>query len=133
MPPKAIDDEFLQYAGEGSQPLGLPSYVEGFVYSLGLFEILDDVLAMSHNPQEEDEEEHATGHRHQARKSMSRLVDTLSLDSRLEDLVNSMPDRLRLSETHENSLAHSRNAFYVQAQVLHCRYVQRQDRREKFS
>jgi hypothetical protein len=56
MPPKAIDDEFLQCAGEGSQPLGLPSYVEGFLYSLGLFEILDDVLAVSHDSQEEDEE-----------------------------------------------------------------------------
>ena len=127
MPPKAIDDEFLQWAGEGSQPLGLPSYVEGFVYSLGLFEILDDVLAVSHDSQEEDEEEHTDGHRHRDRKPMSRLVDTLSLNSQLEDLVNSMPDRLRLSGTHVAVLAHSRDALHVQAQVLHCRYVQRHD------
>ena len=126
IPPKAIDDESLQCAGEGSQPLGLPSYVEGFVYSLGLFEILDDVLAVSHNLQEEDEE-HADGHRHQCRKYMSRLVDTLSLNSRLEDLVNSMPDHLRLSRTHEDVSALSRDAFYLQAQVLHCRYVQHHD------
>jgi hypothetical protein len=121
MPPKAIDDAFLQCAGEGFQPLGLPSYVEGFVYSLGLFEILDDVLAVSHDSQEEDEEEHTDGHRHRDRKPMSRLVDTLSLNSQLEDLVNSMPDRLRLSGTHVAVLAHSRDALHGQAQVLHCR------------
>lgn len=117
--PKAVDDEFLQHVDEGCQPLGLPSYVEDFVYSLGLFEILDDVLAMTHNLHEDDGE-----HGDRGRKSTLRLVDTLSLNSRLEELVESMPDCLKLSMHHEDVPAQTMDMFYVQAQVLHRRFVQ---------
>jgi hypothetical protein len=121
IPPKAIDDQLLQCAGEGSQPVGLPSYIEGFVYSLGIFEILNDVLAVTHSLQED---EYASERRDRGRKSMLRLVDTLSLNSRLDDMEESMPDRLKLSKIHEHVLAQSRDVFYAQAQVLHCRFVQ---------
>lgn len=128
--PKAIDDEFLQSAGEGSQPLGLPSYVEGFVYSLGLFDILDDVLAVTHTLQED---ENAGEYKDRGRQSVLRLVDTLSLNSRLEDLVESMPDRLKLSKIDEDVLAQSRDMVYVQAQVLHCRFVQHHVQEDRVS
>ncbi|KAH6613057.1 fungal-specific transcription factor domain-containing protein [Boeremia exigua] len=116
--PKAIDDEFLQHAGEGSQPPGLPSYLEGFVYTIDLFEILDDVLAVTHNLHDD---EPGGDHRDRARKPVLRLVDTLSLNSRLEDLAENIPDRLKLAYTNESVLPRSRDMFSVQAQVLHCR------------
>ena len=119
--PQAIDDEFLQCAGEGSQPSGLPSYIEGFVYSLGLFEILDDVLPVTYNL---PEHEHADDHRNQGKSPAHKLADTLSLNSRIEDLVEKIPHHLRLSKNSEGVLAEARRRFYVQAQILHCRFVQ---------
>jgi len=64
---------------------------------------------------------------------MLRLVDTLSLNSRLEDLLEGMPDCLKLSNNHEDAPAQSMDMFYVQAQVLHCRFVHHHIRRDHVS
>jgi len=43
LPPLAIDDEYLD--GEGGQPQGIPSRMNLFVYSVQLFDIMDDILS----------------------------------------------------------------------------------------
>ena len=120
--PQAIDDEFLQCVGEGSQPLGLPSYIEGFVYSLGLFEILEDVLAAAYtSPRHEDD--HDQGNQTGSLEYL--LDDTVSLNSRLDDLVEKIPNYLEKIRSSPGTLDQSRRGFHVQAQTLHCRFVQR--------
>jgi hypothetical protein len=120
MVPQSIDDEFLQCAGDGIQPPGVPSCMEGFVFSLSIFDILHDVLAVIYSPHESKRD---GDHGNQHRKAMHKLVDTLSLNSRLNDLMESIPDHLKLPKPSENAMGQSRFHFDVQAQVLHCRFV----------
>ncbi|KAL2067531.1 hypothetical protein VTL71DRAFT_1956 [Oculimacula yallundae] len=119
--PQVIDDEFLQCVGEGSQPPGLPSYTEGFVYSLGLFEILADVLAVDYTSSRSQDDHDSGSQTNQGRNCEHILTNTISLNSRLDDLVERIPNHLRESRSSSSTLAQSRRRSHVQSQTLECR------------
>jgi len=120
-PPQAIDDEFLQHVGKGCQPPGLHSKMDGFVYSISLFDILDNVLStiysssndkIEHPPQENS---HLTFTR--------RLVSTFTLNSQLDDLLQNIPTHLKLQGNFTDNAGQMERCFQVQAKTLNCRFV----------
>ena len=118
--PQVIDDEFLQHVGEGFQPPGLRSYFEGFVYSLSLFEILDDVLASIYHLLEDDNND---DHQNHGKIFATRLANTLLLNSRLDNLIDRIPNHLRLTNHILDVAGQTKRSFQVQAETLQYRFV----------
>ncbi|KFY83604.1 hypothetical protein V498_07940, partial [Pseudogymnoascus sp. VKM F-4517 (FW-2822)] len=120
-PPQAIDDEFLQHVGKGCQPPGLHSRMDGFVYSISLFDILDNVLSTIYSSSNDkiehpsQEEPHLT--------FTKRLVSTFTLNSQLDDLIKNIPTHLKLQEGFEDNAGQMKRCFQVQTKTLNCRIL----------
>ncbi|WQF75370.1 hypothetical protein CDEST_00384 [Colletotrichum destructivum] len=82
--PATIDDEHLAETTAGVQPSDRPSYLAFFVRSLGLFDVLNEILAKFYSDGDYALERRA-----------EYLNDVLQLSSKLDDLSASMPDYLR--------------------------------------
>lgn len=89
--PQKIDDEFLQDFGEGFQPIGNFSKLEGFVYSIQLFDILDNVLTTIYAS---SNGEVAIENRNLG--FAKKLAGTVMLNSQLDDLLRNTPAHLKL-------------------------------------
>jgi hypothetical protein len=120
-PPQAIDDEFLQHIGEGCQPPGLHSKMDGFVYSISLFDILDNVLSTMYSPSNNEIEHLSEENPHV--KFTKRLVSTFTLNSQLDHLLQNIPTHVKLQENSAGTADKMKRCFQVQAKTLNCRFV----------
>ncbi|KFZ17080.1 hypothetical protein V502_04762 [Pseudogymnoascus sp. VKM F-4520 (FW-2644)] len=120
-PPQAIDDEFLQHVGEGCQPPGLHSKLDGFVYSLSLFDILDNVLSTIYSSSD-DKIEHPSQEKPHL-TLMKRLASTFTLNSQLDDLLENIPTHLKLQGNFTYNAGQMKRCFQVQAKTLNCRIL----------
>ncbi|RDW63567.1 hypothetical protein BP6252_11112 [Coleophoma cylindrospora] len=117
--PEAIDDEFLQQEGEGQQPCGLPARMACTAYSYGLFDILDDVLSTFYS-QNSSVDSNACPN-DLRRTSLQSLFDVLTMNSRLDDLVNGIPSHLKMETDLGIYEERLRKCFELQRGVLYCR------------
>ncbi|KAL1953765.1 hypothetical protein VTO42DRAFT_2296 [Malbranchea cinnamomea] len=113
--PCLVDDEHLEYEGEGRQPPNKPSRIGLLVCSSRLFEILDEILSAFYsdgfgpglNASETEK---------QARGIASKV---LPLNRRLETFIRSVPHYLRI----DSEEAAQDNCTRLQSQVLYCRFL----------
>jgi hypothetical protein len=119
--PQAIDDEFLQHVGKGCQPLGLHSKMDGFVYSISLFDILDNVLSTIYSSSSDKIEHPSQENPHLI--FTQRLVSTFTLNSQLDDLLKNIPTHLKLQGNFTDNAGQMKRCFQVQAKTLNCRFV----------
>ncbi|OBT45237.1 hypothetical protein VE00_03662 [Pseudogymnoascus sp. WSF 3629] len=119
--PQAIDDEFLQHVGKGCQPLGLHSKMDGFVYSISLFDILDNVLSTIYSSSSDKIEHPSQENPHLI--FTQRLVSTFTLNSQLDDLLKNIPTHLKLQGNFTDNAGQMKRCFQVQAKTLNCRIL----------
>ena len=120
-PPQAIDDEFLQHVGEGCQPPGLHSKMDGFVYSISLFDILDHVLSTIYSSSDDKIEHPPQENPHLA--FTKRLASTFTLNSQLDDLLKNIPTHLKLQGNFTNNAGQMKRCFQIQEKTLNCRFI----------
>jgi hypothetical protein len=116
--PSMIDDEYLTQNGDGVQPPDLPSRMGLFVYSLQLFEIMDEVLSSFYI---RDSGRTSLNNRFSQSWSPEELLKVLNISSKLDRFGDSLPDFLRpeFGSITENEPQY--NHLMLQAKVLHCR------------
>jgi hypothetical protein len=90
------------------------------MYSLGLFEILEDVLAAAYTSLRNEDDDQCN----RVEDSEHILANIVSLKTRLDEVVEKMPNHLKESRSSFGTLAQSRRSFHIQAQTLSCRCVQ---------
>ncbi|KIW70142.1 hypothetical protein PV04_02442 [Phialophora macrospora] len=92
--PQAIDDEYLLSTAEGCQPVGQESRMLLFIYSIKLWNILHDVLSTFYSGKQST---CFVGRVEVHGWSPSWLNDLFQLEQSLEELEDSLPERLKLS------------------------------------
>ena len=115
--PLAIDDEVLSQTSEGVQPPGTHSQLDGFIHSLGFFDLLGDVLSAFYNPAEEQ----SRSHKSPGTQPPSSLSSTLALNSRLDEFLGNLPPHLQLHREINLSGIPETGIFELQARTLHFR------------
>ncbi|CZR66265.1 uncharacterized protein PAC_16166 [Phialocephala subalpina] len=114
--PLSIDDKVLSETGEGVQPVGVHSQLDGFVHSLGFFDLLGDVLKVFYTTAEA----RSRSDNGLETQPLSSLSKTLALNSRLDEFLNSLPHHLQL-HSKINSTRSPRTGFELQALTLYYR------------
>ncbi len=114
-----IDDEHLLKEGFGSQPPGVPSHMGLFIFSLELFDIMDDILS--------------TFYLHGDRKLLSKqsspaegplaISEILKFDSRLESFYESLPAHLNVGRATPSPIPAGSGHISLQSNILYCRCV----------
>jgi hypothetical protein len=106
--PEHIDDGYLSESGKGKQPHNIQSQMECFSYSVGLFEILNDVMLTLYTPANYDDEDYI---------SQLQITKILDLNSRLDRFIGNMPSHLQAKPFQGSK------RLQIQAKALHSRYV----------
>ncbi|KAH8597520.1 fungal-specific transcription factor domain-containing protein [Bisporella sp. PMI_857] len=115
--PEPIDDEFLRETGEGFQQPDHPARIECFVYSINLFDILDEVLSTFYSHSGDD-----TGHSPRSNPDTAQSFrETFALNSRLDEFLKNLPLHLRLDNHSANYEGDLKRCFQLQAKTLYCR------------
>lgn len=118
--PQLIDDEFLLVDGEGRQPAGMTSYLELFVASVKLFDVIGDVVATCYE-QKQSPEDARVGSQWWR---LYHLNDILKLDNTLNDFWAALPAHLRTSyESVGSSAGETNSVQWRQAKILQCRFA----------
>lgn len=118
--PQLIDDEFLLVDGEGRQPAGMTSYLELFVASVKLFDVIGDVVATCYG-QKQSPEDASVGSQWWR---LHRLDDILKLDNTLNDFWAALPAHLRTPyESVGSSAGETNSVQWRQAKILQCRFA----------
>ncbi|KAH6684799.1 fungal-specific transcription factor domain-containing protein [Halenospora varia] len=115
--PLAVDDEVLSETSEGVQPPGTHSQLDGFVHSLGFFDLLGDVLSAFYIPAEEQ----SSSRMSLETQLPSPLSTTLELNSRLDEFLGNLPHHLQLHREINLSGIPDTGFFELQARTLHFR------------
>lgn len=118
--PLLVDDEFLLSNGEGQQPEDTISYLGLFVSSITLYEIMADVLAMSSAYRELRLRETQKSRPWWDFHSLDRILE---INKALEEFELSLPTHLRAPQSYDEAIKNSQRMAWIQAKILHCRYV----------
>jgi len=118
--PLIIDDEYLLQDGEGIQPPEIPSRMNLFVYTIQLFDIMDDILNTfySHHG-----DAFLDGRWQLDLEISEALTDVFRIDARMNEWKESIPDFL---QPQVNVKYHSEPWYdYVvlQSNILRNRYI----------
>ncbi|KAM3079687.1 hypothetical protein ACMFMG_006099 [Clarireedia jacksonii] len=116
--PAMIDDEHLLVVGEGTQPSGSLSRMCLFIYSLQLFEIMDEILS-SFYIQDSTRKGKQIGKNTDGRWSIDDLSDVLIINTKLDRFKSALPPFLQADDQHRTSRMHST----LQAKVLQSRFL----------
>ncbi|KAG8354017.1 hypothetical protein FVEN_g8234 [Fusarium venenatum] len=114
--PQPIDDEYLSEVNEGCQPENIPSRIDFFIYSMKLFEILDETLSRLYSIGHPDPGQDPTAISFQYFEDIPRLC------SKLDNLLADLPVHLVLDDTME-AADESTSCFRLQAMVLKSRVM----------
>ncbi|KIX07471.1 uncharacterized protein Z518_02124 [Rhinocladiella mackenziei CBS 650.93] len=121
-PPQSMDDEYLQDGADGVQPRSRESRLAFFVYSIKLFDILDDILSTLYlNKTGSD---FPTGHG--CSQPQQPLSAVMKLNSDLDRFFNGLPPHLRPGEKSSldtGPISPRSPCFTLQANVLYCRFL----------
>lgn len=117
--PSMIDDEYLMEAGEGVQPIGLPSQMSLFVYTIRLFDILEEVLAIFYSAQCNLFFEDETRLGSQASEAFSEV---LRLEAKLNQFNSEIPRFLRAENLFESQDRPWYIHVVMQSSILRNRY-----------
>lgn len=98
--PAIIDDQYLSTEGEGVQPLGLHSRMYLFVYSLRLFDIMDEILSEFYLLQ--GGKSGSNSSKFFDPWSVRVLGNILTINGKLDDFRDSVPQILK--DVHESAL-----------------------------
>ncbi|KAF3395135.1 hypothetical protein DPV78_009209 [Talaromyces pinophilus] len=106
--PQMIDDEYLLDEGEGCQPPQLRSFIEGFVYSIRLFDILHDVLIACYSPSIGGD------------VLDKQLSTVMRINSDLDRFLQDLPPHLSVEKRPEDS---QDNSFSLYCNILNYRLL----------
>ncbi|KUJ21336.1 uncharacterized protein LY89DRAFT_715544 [Mollisia scopiformis] len=117
--PILMDDEYLLSDGEGRQPVNTVSYLGLFLWSLKLFDIMSEVLALSNRQKEDATQSNEAG----IPWWRSHLLDDiLKIDRTLDHFLETLPSHLRPQQiSGENRTDDRDNMQWRQAKILQCR------------
>lgn len=116
--PLMVDDEYLLGNGEGCQPSQSKSRMGLFIYSIKLFDIMNDVLFSCYF---QKDGRYSSQDADIQRWSQQRLDEVLRLNSALDDFIETLPDHLRIKHTRESTGDLQGNRSLLQARVLYSR------------
>lgn len=115
-----MDDEYLLSDGEGHQPVSTVSYMGLFLWSLKLFDIMSEVLALS-NRLKEDAAQSSEAVAIWWRSHL--LDDILKIDRTLDHFLEMLPDHLRPQQNSAENWTDDRdNMQWRQTKILQCRF-----------
>ncbi|KAI3573491.1 fungal-specific transcription factor domain-containing protein [Fusarium oxysporum f. sp. albedinis] len=115
--PEPIDDEYLSEFDEGCQPENSPSRIAFFIYSMKLFDVLDEILHKfySHRYQNLAQDGTVT--------SSQYLSDVPRLCSELDQFVEGLPGHLKADRDMGAVEDESASCFHMQAMILKSRVL----------
>ncbi|KAJ4322522.1 hypothetical protein N0V84_004768 [Fusarium piperis] len=117
--PSLIDDEFLSADGQGEQPQDRPSRLGLLVWSSKLFLILDEILLSFYAPHPQKSVDIMAENDLNVRQIIS---DVMSLNRRIEEFFDSIPEYLRLEAGSELTIPEQQEvSVTIQKQILNCR------------
>lgn len=89
--PTIIDDQYLSTNGQGVQPPGLRSRMTLFVYSIRLFDIMDEILSEFYAHQGEKSGSNSNSPKSFDSWSVRDLASILTINAKLDDFRESVP------------------------------------------
>lgn len=118
--PSIIDDEYLLEEGAGFQPADIPSRMNLFVYSLQLFDIMEEILSTFYISSSGS---HASKEQYSDIRNRKNLGEVLEINARLDQFRDSIPEALKPEVVSVMRNEPRYNHIKLQSMVLYCRFV----------